>query len=95
MGEPRLKENQSLTEQEVGDIIEAYVRKRFRIPEDDFEFNRTLHLYDEGYVDSRGVFDLIEFLQKEFTVEVPDDKLYDPNFTNIDGIAEILMTIMK
>jgi acyl carrier protein len=47
-------------------------------------------LFEEGYVDSMGVIELLEFLRQEFAVEVPDEDLLSDDFLSIAGIARIV-----
>lgn len=67
--------------------IERFLRMRFRIAPDDAGFTRQVNLWEEGYVDSVGVVEVIEFLERTFTVRIPDDALFSPEFTCVDGMA--------
>lgn len=68
-------------------IIERFLRDRYQIREDDAGFTRTVNLWEEGYVDSVGVVEVIEFLERAFRIRVPDDVLFSEEFTYIDGMA--------
>ncbi|MEL7371222.1 MAG: acyl carrier protein [Myxococcota bacterium] len=72
---------------EIAQTIESFIRENFWIPEDDDVFSRTVNLWEEGYVDSTGVVEVVAFLQSTFEVTVPEEALFDPAFTHIDGIA--------
>lgn len=67
--------------------IERFLRTRFRIAADDTGFTRQVNLWEEGYVDSVGVVEVIEFLEQTFAVRIPDDALFSPEFTCVDGMA--------
>jgi acyl carrier protein len=67
--------------------IEGFVRDRFQIPADDTLFSRQINLWEEGYVDSLGVVEVIEFLERHFSVKLPEEVIFAPDFTSIDGIA--------
>lgn len=67
--------------------IEQFLRARFRIAADDAGFTRQASLWEEGYVDSVGVVEVIEFLERTFSVRIPDDALFAPEFTCVDGMA--------
>lgn len=67
--------------------IESFLRTRFRIAADDTGFTRTVNLWEEGYVDSVGVVEVIEFLEHTFAVRIPDDALFSPDFTCVEGMA--------
>lgn len=72
------------------DVIEAFVREHFAIPSDDDYFNANINLWEEGYVDSTGVVELIAFLETEFSVEIPELHLFSPDFTRITGMTKII-----
>jgi acyl carrier protein len=44
-------------------------------------------LLESGILDSLGVLDLVNFVEKEFSVVVADDELVPENFQTIDRIA--------
>jgi len=67
--------------------IETFLRARFRISPDDAGFTRQVNLWEEGYVDSVGVVEVIEFLERTFGVRIPDDALFSPDFTCVDGMV--------
>lgn len=74
----------------IAEQIEQFVRSQFSVSASDTRFNRRVSLWDAGYVDSVGVAELMAFLEAQFLVRVPDDYLFSPDFTHIDGIAEIV-----
>ena len=73
--------------------IESFVRDRFHIPGDDVLFSRQVNLWEEGYVDSLGVVEVIEFLERRFTVKLPEEVIFSPDFTSIDGIAGFVVSL--
>ena len=44
--------------------IEEFVRSRFRVRPDDIHFSVDVNLWEEGYVDSAGVVEMIAFLEQ-------------------------------
>lgn len=76
-----------MTQVEVAERIERYVRTQFRVAPADRRFSRTLALFETGYIDSVGVVELLAFLSDEFAVNLPDDVLMSDEFSTIDGIA--------
>ncbi|HTF88629.1 MAG TPA: acyl carrier protein [Planctomycetota bacterium] len=75
---------------EVASSIEAFIRERFQIARDDAGFTRQSSLWEEGYLDSIGVVELVVFIESTFGVMLPDEAFFDPAFTTIDGIARIV-----
>ena len=77
----------------IADTVEAFIRRRFDIPDSDDYFSRRINLWDEGYVDSLGMTELIVFLESSFSIKVPDTVLFSPQFTSIDGIASLVTQV--
>jgi len=75
---------------QVAASLESFLRRRFRIRDDDANFTRSTGLWEEGYVDSIGVVELIAHLESTWGVAIPDEALLDPAFRSIDGIARIV-----
>ena len=75
--------------------IEGFIRTQFSISPTDPWFDREADLFEQGYVDSVGVVELLGFLQKDFDVEIPDDDLLTDDFSNIAGITRIVLQNLK
>lgn len=73
--------------------IEAFIRERFQIPDHDARFSRQINLWEEGYIDSLGVVEMIGFLERRFTIALPEDVIFSPEFTSIDGIARYVIRL--
>ncbi len=71
-------------------FLEVLVRERFQVSESDARFHRDTNLWEGGYVDSIGVVEMIGGLEEEFKIRIPEETLFDPDFTNINGIARLL-----
>jgi acyl carrier protein len=69
--------------------LETFVRERFRVRDDDSAFSRTTNLWEEGYVDSAGVVEVLAFLEEKIGARLPEDLLFEPAFATIDGMARI------
>jgi acyl carrier protein len=70
--------------------MEAWVRTQFAVSPVDPRFRRDTDLFDNGYVDSVGLAELIGFLEDEFGVEIPDELLVSDQFTTIEGISQVV-----
>jgi D-alanine--poly(phosphoribitol) ligase subunit 2 len=79
-----------LSPQAIADRIEAFVRSQFEVDPNDDGFDRTVDLFELGYVDSVGFAELLAFLDEEFGVEVPEEDLLSDEFPQIDGMAMIV-----
>jgi D-alanine--poly(phosphoribitol) ligase subunit 2 len=79
-----------LSPQAIAERIEAFIRSQFEVDPNDDGFDRTVDLFELGYVDSVGFAELLAFLGEEFGVEVPEDDLLSDEFLRIDGMAMIV-----
>jgi acyl carrier protein len=79
-----------VTEQEIAGAVEEFVRREFSISAGDHNFDHTVDLFEDGYVDSVGVIELLAFLEGRFGVEIPEEDLFSPEFSTIEGIASIV-----
>jgi len=70
--------------------VEEFIRSRFRVRADDQHFSRDVNLWEDGYVDSAGVVEMIAFLEKTFRITLPEEVLFDPDFTYVRGIARLI-----
>jgi acyl carrier protein len=64
--------NLDLAERAARDI-ERFIRERFQIADAESGFTRTVNLWEEGYVDSLGVVEVIAYLEKRFSVKLPEE----------------------
>jgi len=79
-----------LSPQAIADRIEAFIRSQFEVDPSDDGFDRTIDLFELGYIDSVGFAELLAFLSEEFGAEVPEDDLLSDEFLRIDGMAMIV-----
>lgn len=79
-----------ITQTTIASRIEAFVRTQFEVDPGDDGFDRTIDLFELGYVDSVGFAELLEFIAEEFGVDVPEADLLSEDFLSIDGMARIV-----
>ena len=84
--------NLDLTERAARDI-ERFIRERFQIADSEAGFSRRVNLWEEGYVDSLGVVEVIAYLEKRFCVKLPEEVVFSPEFTSIDDIARFVVSL--
>ena len=73
--------------------LEQFIRERFQIAADESRFSRTVHLWEEGFVDSMGVVEVLAFLEQRFRVHLPEEVVFSPDFTNIDDISRFVVSL--
>lgn len=70
--------------------LEVFIRENFQVDESDPYFTHGVHLWEEGYVDSTGLVEIIAFLEERFHVTISDEMLFSPDFTSISGISRLV-----
>ena len=81
--------------QHIAETLERFIRTHFRVPDNDRRFSRSVHLFEEGYVDSIGAVELISFVESEFDLTLPETTLFSDEFTSIAGISRCLASAMS
>lgn len=70
--------------------LEAFVRKAGQVLDDDPDFAVTTDLWENGYLDSNGVVEVLAFIEERFGVTVPEEALFLAEFTRLEGMARIV-----
>ena len=79
-----------MVEQQIAAQVADFIRKRFRVRADDPHFTPEVNLWEEGYLDSTGAVEMISFLEQTFAIRLPEEVLFDPEFTHISGISRLV-----
>ena len=79
-----------MTQEEIAERIEHFIRAQFAVSASDLRFNRAVDLFENGYVDSIGVAELLAFIGGTFEVRVPDEDLLSDDFSTIAGMSAIV-----
>jgi acyl carrier protein len=77
--------------EEIEKTVEAFIRDRFNVQQDDSLFSRDINMWENGYVDSVGVVELVAFLETAFNVKFSEEAFFDPDFTSIQGIGRMVL----
>jgi acyl carrier protein len=64
--------------------LRTYLRERFGNYRDDMDSEESL----EGVVDSLGLFELVEFLERKFQLKIPNHEFSPRRFHSIGNILE-------
>ena len=85
----------SVSPAQIAQEVERFIRVRFQVSPDDSMFGADSDLWDEGYLDSLGITEVIAFLESRFTVHIPTHILFDPDFVRINGIARLTFELLN
>lgn len=73
--------------------IEEFIRTHFEVVADDPYLSDSINLWEEGYIDSIGIVELVAFLESNFSIELPEAMLFSPNFASIAGLTKIVESL--
>ena len=82
----RKRIEESINTQEIKGKIKSYVTENFLFGDYSGLKDDTSFL-DEGIVDSTGILELVDFLEKEYGFHVEDEELIPENLDSISNIA--------
>ena len=76
--------------EETKKLIIDYVKKEYLEEEDEQEVDENTPLISSGIVDSFSMVSLKMFLEKKFSVKIPDEKATTEAFNSINNIMDLL-----
>ena len=79
-----------MTIQVVASQIEAFIRDRFSVKQNDPDFNADVHIFDHGYVDSFGAVELTTFVEATFDVSISNSDLMLYSMNTVNQIASFV-----
>jgi acyl carrier protein len=82
----RAEARANMTENHLNTQIREFILEKFPLARK-HQLKDSDTLLESGILDSLGVLDLVNFLEREFSVAVADDELVPENFQSIATIA--------
>lgn len=70
--------------------LETHIRDRYEIEVDDYDFDRDVHLFDYGYIDSIGATALIAHVEKTYGIQVTNQDLMLYSMNTVNEIASFI-----
>jgi acyl carrier protein len=67
--------------------VRAYVRENFLYMRPDWPLPDDAPLLGSGVVDSIGVVELVEFIEREFSVTIPEEEITEGHFGTLRAIG--------
>jgi acyl carrier protein len=80
---------------EVLDRVRAFVRQTFMYAQPDAPLADDVLLLQRGVIDSMGVVELIEFIQGEFGIKIPDEDITEDHLGSLGAIADYVTSRRK
>jgi acyl carrier protein len=75
---------------ELGKVIHDYVVREYLEEGDDREITETTPLISSGIVDSFSMVSLKRFLEKRYSIRIPDDEATPDAFDTVTSIATVV-----
>jgi acyl carrier protein len=75
--------------------LRNYIREKYRVPQDDPDFNDSVHLYDYGFVDSFGSVQLKAFVESKFSVQFSQSDLTTIPLNTVEQMAGFVVKRKK
>jgi len=76
-------------------MIIDYVKKEYLEEDSGMDVNENTKLISSGIVDSFSMVSLKMFLEKKFSVKIPDDKATPEAFDSVNNIINLLKEFTK
>ena len=80
-----------MTKEEMGGVLERFIRLQFDVKPDDPDFSKHVHLFDYGYIDSFGAVELTSFVERTFDIKINDSDLIVHPLNTIDEIISFVI----
>ncbi len=75
---------------ELTQVVHDYIVKEYLEEGDDREITETTRLISGGIVDSFSMVSLLRFLEKKYSIRIPDADATPEAFDTVDGIAALV-----
>lgn len=76
-------------------LIIDYIKKEYLEEDSTMEVNEDTKLISSGIVDSFSMVSLKKFLEKKFSIQIPDDKATPEAFDSVNNIIKLLNEFVK
>lgn len=81
--------------EEIKKLIIDYVKKEYLEEDSTTEVNENTKLISSGIVDSFSMVSLKMFIEKKFSIKIPDDKATPEAFDSVNNIIVLLKEFVK
>jgi len=71
------------------EVIRSYIVDNFLFGDDE-GFDTETSFLENGIIDSTGIMELVDFIEKKFNFQVDDEELIPENFDSVQNIVNFL-----
>jgi acyl carrier protein len=79
-----------LTTEQIETTIKAYITETFMYDREGVSLTNDFPLFDQGIIDSMGIFRLISYLEEQFSVTVEPEEVIIENFATVNAITSLV-----
>ena len=91
----RVRREPRTEERVVKDVILDYIRKEYLDEDEDFELDEHTPLISGGIVDSFSMVSLLRFLERKYSISIPDEEASPEAFDTVASIIEVVKRHQK
>lgn len=73
--------------------VRNFIESNMNVFDEDVELNDDTNIFTSGYVNSIFAMRLLNFLENEYGLEVPDEDIIIPNFSSINAMKALVEKI--
>jgi acyl carrier protein len=81
--------------EDTGQVIAEYIVKQFMPDKPDAALADDLQLFEQGIIDSLGIFVLIAFLEQRFAVKIAPEDVILENFDTPHSIKQLVVAKLR
>lgn len=70
--------------------LRTFILDNFMLGRNQEEFQDSVSLLDMGIIDSTGILELVEFVEKSYGVKIEDQELVPENLDSIDNLVTFI-----
>nr|VFJ52911.1 MAG: clorobiocin biosynthesis protein CloN5 [Candidatus Kentron sp. FW]VFJ54467.1 MAG: clorobiocin biosynthesis protein CloN5 [Candidatus Kentron sp. FW] len=82
--------NSNPTRAEIETAIKEYITEAFLYDRQDVSLTNDFPLFEQGIIDSMGLFRLISFLEEKFGFAVKPEEILIESFSSVDTITTLV-----
>ena len=79
-----------MSESEIVDRTRCWVRENFLYMRSDWKLDGDDPMLGSGVIDSVGVIELVEFLQRTFGIEIADEEITETNLGSLNAVGRFV-----
>ncbi|WP_293356392.1 thioesterase domain-containing protein [Microcoleus sp. CAWBG51] len=88
-------QSESYTEKDIEQLLKDYIIQQFMYERPGVVLENNLLLLEAGIIDSLGILGLINFIEKEFDINISSEAVVSENFRTVDAIKSLVISKLQ